>query len=239
MDADESNDIDDTEESAQIAKVCRSVYDEFKTLGEWAHLKDIRQLDSVADSTKPTLLTIPGDFDRIEDFRYESTKLNDTFQSFTSVCYLEPADFLDWVHSRRTDADNVVNFNTDGGILISVLNDRAPERWTTFDEVTVICDAYDAEVDTTLIKSKTIVEVKRSPAFQFSNTFDFSPMPSHVFPTFLARCRVKCHEYFMDAIPQTDSQEMSRGLARLRFQETRVNEERRKRRSFGRRSRNY
>lgn len=235
MDAEESNDLNETEEALQIATVVRSVFDEFKTLGDWSSLKKVRQLESVGDTNRPTLIKIPEIVDSIHNFRYESTELGETNRVFKEVKYLETQDFLAKIYGRRTDADDTLVFDTDDGIPITILTNIAPTYWTSFDDSIIVCDSYDSEVDTTLVQSKTIVESKESPLFSFSNDFKFDPMPSKMFPTFLARCRVKAHEYFLDQVPQSDLQESTRGLARLRFDESRVGEERRKRRFFGRR----
>jgi hypothetical protein len=235
MDAEESNDLNETEEALQIATVVRSVFDEFKTLGDWSSLKKVRQLESVGDTNKPTLLKIPEVIDSVENLRYESTKLGETNRVFKEVRYLETEDFLAKIYSRRTDSDNTIVFDTDEGIPITILTNIAPTYWTSFDDNIVVCDSHDSEVDATLIQAKTIIEAKESPLFSFSNDFKFDPMPSKMFPTFLARCRVKAHEYFLDQVPQTDLQEATRGLARLRFDESRIGEERRRRKLYGRR----
>jgi hypothetical protein len=235
LDYEEANDINETEEAMQIAKVIRNVFGEFKTLGDWGYTKKVRQLAAVSDTNRPTLLQFPSGVSEIKNFKYDKTRLGITAKDYADVTFLETEDFLDHIYGRSTDNDNVIEFNTDEGIPIIIINDVPPQRWTTFDETTIICDSYDAEVDTTLVQAKTIVEVIEDEPFVFQNTFLFGDMPDKVFPTFLSRCRVVAHEYLADEIPQSDVQTANRGLSRLRLKESKVNEPRRKRRTYGRR----
>jgi hypothetical protein len=235
MDFEEANDIDETEEAQQITKVCRSVFNELIGIGDWAHFKQVKQLTQVGDINRPTLLSIPSGVTCVRNFKYEDTESGETNRTFKDVAWLDTGDFLDKIYRRRTDASNTEVFDTAEGIPITVLNDIAPSYWTTFDDSIVICDSYNAESDTTLVSSKTIVEVQEDATFTMSNTFNFEPMPNKMFPTYLARCRTKAHEYFLDQLPQTDVQEAARGLARLRYAESRVGEPRKRKRTFGRR----
>jgi hypothetical protein len=174
MDSDEVNSISDTPEAMQVATIIRSVY--FDIIGR-ANLPEhfsLVTLDASTDATKPTLMTVPSTISRIEWIRYN--KLNELADPINMMLLypLSIQDFLQMNYSQDLDASNILSFDhTVGTDTYTVLyrNDKNPDYYTTFDDNTIIFDSYDADIDTTLQKSKTLCYGKSVIPFTMEDSF--------------------------------------------------------------------
>jgi len=76
-----------------------------------------------------------------------------------------------------------------------IRNDKNPRYYTSFDDQYIICDSYDASVDTTLQTNKTRCWGTVTPTF--SLTDDFVPDIDEVlFPYLLAEAKSACFSLF-------------------------------------------
>jgi hypothetical protein len=75
---------------------------------------------------------------------------------------------LDGRDSKATNVQVVVDST---GINLNILTDKAPQYFTSFDDVTLVFDSLLNTVDTTLQNSQTQCWGKRSIAFTLSDTF--------------------------------------------------------------------
>lgn len=155
MDSDPVNSINDTIESQQVAQIVKTCYNKMMSNRNWPHQRQLIQLNSSGSAAKPTYLKSPDGMKELIFFKYDKKKLGDTKIQLQDVTYKTPDDFLRYVSSRNSEADNVVAIADFSGSQILVFNDRAPTYWTSFDDDYVVCDSYDNTVDSTLQKSKT------------------------------------------------------------------------------------
>ena len=58
-----------------------------------------------------------------------------------------------------------------GTVDLLYLTDRSPEFYTTFDNRTLVFNAIDTDVDTTLQSSKTLCYGKLSPCFELDDSY--------------------------------------------------------------------
>lgn len=194
MDGETVSDISDTPESEQVARIIRNEYSKLMSRLDWKHLKVVDQLDGLADVTQPNFMKVPATIAQIDSIRYDATETGDTNKNIVDVTFYEdPNDFLDMIYSRNTGDSNVSIFTTDDGIPIWTLTDEAPSYCTTFDDDTIIFDAYNAAEDSTLQASKSIVRGLRSSGW--TENKDFTPnMPIDMFPLFVSKCKVIVNE---------------------------------------------
>jgi hypothetical protein len=176
MDSDEVNSISDTTEATQVAHVVRTAfYDLIERLGLTEH-RDLFQLTASGNALKPVLMTRPTDVNSIDWVKYNKVVDGETDPDFQLVQYLPPDVFLDQMHSLSLSDANVLSFDHTVGsdtFTLLYINDKAPEYWTSWDDYTLIFDSYDADVDTTLQKAKTLcLGVKSIP---FTLTDGFTP----------------------------------------------------------------
>lgn len=188
LDSDEVNSINDTVEATQVATILRSCYDELSTNRNWPHQKRVMQLDASDDLTKPNYLKIPDIVKELILFKYEKSKVNELKLKYEDVKYLYPDEFLNLVQSRDSTKDNVETIVDFADTQLLIVNDKAPEFWTSFDDVWIVCDSYDKAKSDTLLKSKTQVVCYTQSDFTIDD--DFIPdMPAEAFPLLIEEAK--------------------------------------------------
>lgn len=153
MDADEVNSINDTIESQQVAVIVRTCYEELISNRNWPHLKQLIQIEHSGDVNKPTHMRAPDNLKEMEELLYDKSK--DGSKKFDRVTYLSPTEFLLYIRNRNTDNANVIVVNDVNGVELNIVNDKAPDYYTTFDDEYLVFDSYNSAVDDALKKSKT------------------------------------------------------------------------------------
>lgn len=158
LDGDEVNSISDTVESSQIATILKnSYYDIISSLDLPEH-KTLFELTATGIST-PVVMTKPTDVTDIEWLKYNNYTSNDPHNQFLEVSYVDLKTFLEMSYALDpADADvgtcNVTTFNADS-LVLNYYIDRHPKLYTTYDDHTILFDAYDADEDAFLQKTKT------------------------------------------------------------------------------------
>jgi hypothetical protein len=159
MDSDEINSITDSVESQQVVQVIKTVYDDMISRGDLVSNKILFNLVASGDVTRPVLMTKPENIDRIEWLKYNCVLDGDTDPAWAEMQYLPVSDFVEYTHGYNPSETNVDTFeyNTEGFVFtFTYRTDQAPRFYTSFDDNTLIFDAYDSDVDTTLQASKTL-----------------------------------------------------------------------------------
>lgn len=184
MDSDEVNSIDDTVEAQQVASIIRDCYLEMTSNRNWPHLRKLITLDGLGDSSRPNYLIIPENVKQLESFKYEKHKDGETKINFQDVKYKEPDEFLRIISQRNSDNDNVKVVTDFSGVKLLILNDKAPEYWTSFDDKYIVTDSFDKMVESTHQTSKTQCLAFYNPGW--SHTNDSIPdLPSEAFSALL------------------------------------------------------
>lgn len=142
--SDEIDSLDETIEASEIASILKQTVDAIVSRKRWEFLKDrVRQLDDrEINSLQLNTLAIPDDVTRIACLKYRNT--DNTRTEFTQIRYMQPCEFLEFVQARDSSDVNITAIANEDGVLINVLNDAPPTRWTSFDEENITFDAYDA-----------------------------------------------------------------------------------------------
>jgi hypothetical protein len=180
MDSDEINSIDDTVEAQQVASIIRGCYNEMISNRNWPHLKKLIKLDALADITKPTYLKLPNEMKELITFKYDCHKKGESKVVYKEIKYLEPEAFLRFTSQRNSDNTNVSTITDFSGTPTLVFNNLAPSYWTSFDDLYIVTDSYDASLDNTLKQSKTQVLAYMEPTWVHEN--DAIPdLPSEAF----------------------------------------------------------
>lgn len=174
MDSDEINSINDTVESQQVVQVIKTVYDDIISRGDLTSNKAPFNLTPSGDSAKPTLMSKPENIDHIHWVKYNTVLLGDTDPVWSEMTYLPFIDFVEYTQRYNPSETNVGSFNFSANgfvVTFNYRNDTAPNYYTTFDDNTVIFDAYDSEVDVTLQSSKTLCYGSKTTEFVEEDTF--------------------------------------------------------------------
>lgn len=188
MDSDEVTDIDDTVEAQQVASIVESSYFDIIGTRNWPHLRKLIQLDAGGDLTKPNYLRLPDRLKELVTIRYDKRKITDTTSSYRDLKYIYPDEFLKLIEGRRTDNTDVTVVTDFTGAELSIINNRAPEYWTSFDDVYIVTDSYDSAIDNTLKKSKTQCVAYIEPVWERDN--DAVPdLPSEAFTNLIEEAK--------------------------------------------------
>lgn len=159
MDSDEVNSISDTVESAQVAKIIRRTYYDIISRTDLKEHKELFELESSNDTTKPTLMYLPSTVIGVEWIKYKTNVEEDNDLRYSEIFYLCPKDFFERQNYLNVSQPNVISFshtiNSDT-FEFFVLNDKMPQYYTSWDDGTVIMDSYDSGEDTYLVKNKTM-----------------------------------------------------------------------------------
>lgn len=158
-DGEEVNGINDTVESQQVVEIIKTVYNDIITRGDVSRAKALFTLTASGDSAKPVLMTKPDSIANIDYVKYNCVEDGDTDPVWKEIKFLPINDFLSFTHQYNPSESNVgtmthtvESFN----ITFHYRDDTHPCYYTTVEDNTLIFDAYDSEVDSTLQSTKTL-----------------------------------------------------------------------------------
>lgn len=154
MDADEVNSIDDTVESTQVAQIIKTTYFTLLDSRNWDYHRRLVGLVASTDPLLPTHTYLPANMKELVFVNYDVHQSNQNRRIFRTMKYLYPDEFLRRSNDLNTEADYVETITDTSGVTLLIRNDIAPSVYTSFDDKTLVFDAYDKAVDDTLQTSK-------------------------------------------------------------------------------------
>jgi hypothetical protein len=190
MDSDEVNGIEDTAESLQVAQIIRTTFYEMIARKEWPHLRRMTTLQSVSDSETPNYLSLPDSAVRMDYLAYNRRLSIEDRDIFHEVAYLYPDEFIRHCNRRNTDNDNVIVVtDPTGGVRLNILNDHAPQYWTSFDDKNIVFDAYVSAVEDTMRGSESQAELYNEPTSWLMEDSFIPDLPGEAFPALLSEAK--------------------------------------------------
>lgn len=174
LDSDEVNSIADTTESAQVATLIKTVYEDIISRHSLPEIKTMFELQSSGDINLPVVMYKPENVLDIEFIKYNKYQTGGQNPLFQEVKYLGLHDFLAHIYNMSTTNSFVHTgqITTSVGTFDIVYSDnKHPDYFTTFDDNTVLFDSYYSDYDSTLQGSKTIGFGVVSQTFTMSDTF--------------------------------------------------------------------
>ena len=188
MDSDEVNSINDSVESLQVAQIIKTTYYNIIDGRDYDFLYELFQLDSSGTTSRPTHMKLPENIIDLKYVKYNTRKSTDTKDKYLKIKYLNPEDFMEMVDRRDSSKSDVTVITDTTGISINIINDKAPEYFTSFDDEYLVFDSYDSVVDSTLQNSKSQCHGKRSVAFTLLDNFT-PDLPVQMFSYLLAEAK--------------------------------------------------
>lgn len=174
IDGDEINSINDTVESQQVVTIIKWVYDDIQSRAELPIQTTLFNLDASGDSAKPVLMTKPLTIDHLMWVKYNRVLTGNTDPVWQEIQFLCLEEFMLTTQSfLPSDAHVDTMSHTANGFTFTFhyKNSVGPTYYTTFNDNTMIFDAVDLAVDTTLQTSKTLGYGELSNTFLASDTF--------------------------------------------------------------------
>lgn len=174
MESDEVNSITDTVESNAVALLIKGVYYDICTEMNLFSNNSLFELNASGDILQPTLMTIPSNVMNVDWVEYDVQEDGDTYPDWQRITFVPLDEFLCRQNALRNDTSNVgeITFTLHGETFQTMYNsDRRPHSYTCVDDYTLLFDAYNSDLDTTLVKNKTRCSGAMIPVFTMSDTF--------------------------------------------------------------------
>lgn len=210
MDSDEVNSISDTTESLQVANMAKSVFYDMCVDMNLPAYSNIFQLEPSLDSTQPTLMTAPTSLlQKIDWVQYNivDPTIGETNANYQFCEYIKLEDFI----IRQTGFRNATSGVGEMSVVVQgetfkfmYQTDQFPTYYTTFDDKTYLFNAYRADIDTTLQKSKTLCSGMQYQLFLLQDTFVPALEPTQ-FSLFINKLKVRA----FTELKQQDNKEAS------------------------------
>jgi len=189
MDSDEVNSINTTPESLQVAQIIKTSYYNIIDGTDYPFLYELFRMHTSGTTDRPTHMNLPDDIIDLKWIKYNTKKLSTDKDLYKKIRYKTPEEFM-YITDQRdsTDTTNIKIVADSTGISINVFKDRPPAYFTSFDDITLVFDGYDAVLETNLQNSKSQCYGKRSVAFTLSDTFT-PDLPVQLFTYLLAEAK--------------------------------------------------
>lgn len=208
IDTDVINSITDTPEAMQIATIVQSTYEAIISNRNWPHTRKLVNITPSTDNLKPNLMTIEDHIKEMISVYYDTAKNGETRKRFSPIKYIEPDDMLRLMYGLNTDEANVMTVDGGNGQVWMIRNDQPPRYFTTFDDNTLVFDAYDSSVDSTLQAHKTQVRAYVMPQWEMRD--DFVPdLPEEAFTYLIEEAKSKA-AYKIPQKPDEKAEQESR-----------------------------
>jgi hypothetical protein len=191
MDSDEVNSIADTIESEQVVSIAKSVYRNMVSNRNWPFFRRAIQFNSSGNLNLPTHMYLQDEVKELEFVNYDVQREGSARKRYDRMHWLEPDDFLYKTNQNNDDADNTTVVTDPSGIELVIRNDTPPKYYTSFDDTTIVFDAYDSAVDDTLISSKMQALGYIMPTFVSSDTWVID-LPREAISAFIADVKSTC-----------------------------------------------
>ena len=198
-DGDDVNSITDTVESDQCARLIRDVFDQVIDQQD-SHLhKTIIQLTATSSST-PNVMTRPEGFYNIEWVRYDTKSSASADQSYTTIPYKTPEEFIRITSLRTLSDSTVTGVTLDSGHIMLTRNDVAPTYYTFMEDYdSIIFDAYDSALETNLQTAKSLAFGMLKPSLVLSNS-SIIDLPKHLSVLIKREARAMYFDLYKDGL---------------------------------------
>lgn len=205
MGSDEVSNYNDTVESYQVSLLIQQCfYDCAVELGLPEH-ESMFELNASGDNAKPCIMFLPTACTRIDKIYYDNKQSGDTYSNMKLCDYMPFDQFITMQTALRGETTNVgeqVVTNNGESFNFMFASNRMPSFYTTCDDNTILFDAYDSSLDTTLTKAKSMCYGSVYPTFTLANN-TYADLDPTQFPYLLAKAKTRA----FNELKQTANQE--------------------------------
>lgn len=171
LSSDEVDHIADTEESYTVANIIKECYFDIVGRLDLPEKEDIYQLQASGDSAKPCVMYRPEFAINIADLKYNVESV------WQDVYFMTFENFLEMTTGLDTTSDIVGTQeieNSQGQTFTFKFETNRPPKWyTSFNDNTILFDAYDSSESATLVGARTLSWGKIVPTFTMED--DYTP----------------------------------------------------------------
>lgn len=205
------NSISDLEESLMISSILEDKYYQLMHQKDWPTKADYITLDSSGAGDGATTLSIPSTVEKIDHIKY----------NYVDQTYLEPEQFLAlYMHDPDlTLESNQVDVDVAGGPMkITVLNDKDPQFYTSFDDELLVFDSYLSTTESKLVGTKALAFAYTIPTIVIDDTTPI-PIPKKMESLLISEVKAASFKKLKQMVSEEDERDR-------RAQHSRLNKER-------------
>lgn len=202
---DEVNSIDDTVESVQVAAIIRSTFYDIMSTRNWPHTRRLVTMDASGDTCTPTHMTLTDDIKELIMVSYDKARVpyvavDCTYcntpdfgrvgkRQMSEVKYINPEDFLRMSNQRDNMSERTTTVcDPYNEVLLNIDNQNAPTYFTSFDDKTLVFDAFDSTIEDTLQNAKIQVYAYVMPPWVHIDEA-IPELPTEAFAGFVEDCK--------------------------------------------------
>ena len=128
-------------------------------------------------STQLNTLVIPSDVTRITCLKYRT---DSTVEDYIQLEYVTACEFVDRVQSRNPANADITTIVNDDGVNLFIVNDKAPQYWTSFDEENISFDGFDRTRGTGNLIADSVIIADIVPVVDFTDPAGTLPVPQRM-----------------------------------------------------------
>ena len=168
MDSDEVNSISDTIESEQVAMCVETVYNQMVSEYDLPAKTKVIRPGATDDYTNgKTRLFLDDDDLTLSYLEYDSRTSASAAPNYKRITMLSNDEFLDRVKNLdSSDSNKEEQTWPNSTFKFAVYTDRAPSYGTLVEESIIVLDAYDSDLDSSILNAKTLAEGQTDGTFQ-------------------------------------------------------------------------
>lgn len=181
-------------DAQRVEQVYKQVYRSLLSRKLWPYRQEVGTLHNSGDATKPTVMMIPDNIERVDVVMYG-------YEGKREIDFVEPDVFLSLHQGDGTNKVRVA-VSTSGSVYVN--NDGPPSMWTSFDDKAVVFNAYDSSKETTMNSSNCMIIGHSIPSWPTSAE-DRLDIPTRHFGMYDSLARAACHEKIRKEASPVDS----------------------------------
>lgn len=174
LDSAEVNSLSDTSEALQVAQCVKSSYEYLVSILKIPEQRTFFELEASGNTALPLVMYLPSRAVSLDFVKYNTQEDPSQPLKYCTLKYLPVSQFMERSFTLDSTQDNVIQCTlTLGGDTIDFLgkNDAFPEFYTSFDDRTLLFNSYRADLDSTLVKNKTLCYGLTSHEFELRDDF--------------------------------------------------------------------
>ena len=226
LDSDEVNSISDTTEAMQVASLVQRAFRQICNDNDIDSVKQLFQLEGVADLTRPTIMMVPEGVHSIAWIKYNRKLVITDADIWDTICYELPEDFTERARNRLSTDTNTISVLVQNNVSLLCGNNAPPSFWTSYDGYQVVFDSYDIGVEDTMHSAKSNCYGQKTPEIVID---DFTPiaLPARFINLLEKDVRETAFDIWKDGAPSKIVKDANRSRVRLQRQRfvERVNNE--------------
>lgn len=186
MGSDLVNDIGDSLEAQRVASILRRTFFDLMAEQDLPTADELFALTALSDPTNPTAFTVDSSVRKIHWIQYDNrASATDTQIRYIDIDYMEPEVFFRHVWGKNSTDAEILVVEVQTNVKVAIQTNANPRFWTSFDGETIIFDAIDQTISTTLEASKIVARGTVTKGWVHTNNA-IPDIPESMAPMFMA-----------------------------------------------------